>query len=232
MNKLTSHVTTVAQPAPEYGLVPTDEQLMEMLQAGVREGMSLLQNRYARLLAQISGAVLHNESDVQDLLQEVFVEIWNHAARYEPAKGRPLGWIVTLTRRRAIDRLRRREAYDRAGDRLAEEADGRSQTWTHVHEEVAQHEIVEYVRRALAVLPDAQRDAIHFAYHRQMSQREIARQTGIPLGTVKTRLELGLKKMAVLLRGCDELLARSSCSRSMPEPESTFGPRPPEQPRG
>jgi len=198
--------TTQTLPAPSEDLLFTDERLMEMIQTRIREGIDLLHERYAPLLKQISGAVLHNDGDVQDLIQEVFVEIWNCAARYDPAKGRPLGWIVTLTRRRAIDRLRRREAYDRAGDRLAEETSRNSDSWTHVHEDLAQHEMTEHVRRALAVLPEAQRHAIQLAYHRHMSQREIATHTGIPLGTVKTRLELGLKKMAVFLRGFEDLL--------------------------
>jgi len=182
---------------------------MEMIQAHLREGIGLLHERYAPLLKQISGTILHNETDVQDLLQEVFVEIWNCAARYDPAKGRPLGWIVTLVRRRAIDRLRRRDAYDRAGVRLAEETNRNADSWTHVHEDVARHEMNEHLQRALAVLPEAQSDAIQLAYHRQMSQREIAAHTGIPLGTVKTRLELGLKKMAVLLCGFEDLLFTS-----------------------
>ena len=187
----------------------TDERLLEMIQTDDRDGLRLLHERYTPLLRQISGAVLHNDADVQDLLQEVFVEIWNHAAGYDPAKGRPMGWIVTLTRRRAIDRLRRREAYVRAGDRFVEEVSGRGDSWTHVHEDLARHEMNEHLQRALAVLPEAQRNAIQLAYHRQMSQREIAAHTGIPLGTVKTRLELGLKKMAEFLRGFEDLLCSS-----------------------
>lgn len=196
-------------PAQSEDPLFTDERLMEMIQARVREGLNLLHERYALLLRKISAAVLHNESDVQDLLQEVFVEIWNGAARYEPAKGRPLGWIVTLTRRRAIDRLRRRDAYIRAGDRLAEETSRHDDSWTHVHEDLARHEMTEHLLRALAVLPKVQRNAIQLAYHRQMSQREIALHTGTPLGTVKTRLELGLRKMAIFLRGFEDLLVTS-----------------------
>jgi RNA polymerase sigma-70 factor, ECF subfamily len=183
-----------------------DERLMEMIQTRVRDGLGLLHERHATLLKQISGAVLHNDADVEDLIQEVFVEIWNRAARYDSSKGRPLGWIVTLTRRRAIDRLRKREACDRAGDRFAEEAKGRSDSWTHVHEDLARYEMNEHLLRALAVLPELQRNAIQLAYHRQMSQREIAAHTGIPLGTVKTRLALGLKKMGEFLRGFEDLL--------------------------
>jgi RNA polymerase sigma-70 factor (ECF subfamily) len=193
----------------------TDERLMEMIQTRIHDGIGLLRARYTPLLTQISAAVLHNDADVQDHLQEVFVEIWTRSANYDPSKGRPLAWIVTLTRRRAIDRLRKRDTYCRAGDRFAEEMSVRSENWTHVHEDLMQREMREHLQRAMAVLPEAQRSAIQLAYHRQMSQREIAASTGLPLGTVKTRLELGLKKMGVFLRGFEDLLSTgkslSSC---------------------
>jgi RNA polymerase sigma-70 factor (ECF subfamily) len=206
MNTTIPLETTRTWQAQSEDQLFTDERLMEMIQTDVRDGLGLLRKRYAPLLGQLSAAILHNDADVQDLLQEVFVEIWNRAGSYDSSKGRPLGWIVTLTRRRAIDRLRRREAYVRAGDRLAEETSGNSHSWTHVHEDLARHEMTEHLQRALAVLPEAQRNTIQLAYHQQMSQREIAAHTGIPLGTVKTRLGLGLKKMAVFLRGFEDLL--------------------------
>ena len=184
----------------------TDEHLMEMIQARIRNGLDLLYERYAPLLKGLSMKVLHNEADAEDLLQDVFIEIWERAASYDPLKGRPLSWIATLTRRRSIDRLRKRETYFRVEDRYAEETQARGEGWTHVQEDLAQNEINEYLQRALATLPEAQRTAIKLAYHRQMSQREIAAHTGIPLGTIKTRLELGLRKLAVALRGCEDLL--------------------------
>jgi RNA polymerase sigma-70 factor (ECF subfamily) len=184
----------------------TDEHLMELVQAGNRDGLGLLHERHAPFLKQIGRGVLHNDTDVDDLLQDVFVEIWNRAASYNPTKGHPIGWMVTLARRRAIDRVRRREAYSRFEERLSEETKGHSDGWSHVHEDVAQRERTERLERALAVLPAAQRDAVQLAFHGQMTQREIAEHTGLPLGTVKTRLELGIKKMAASLRGFEDLL--------------------------
>jgi RNA polymerase sigma-70 factor (ECF subfamily) len=185
----------------------TDESLMALIQARDGHGLRLLYDRYFRLLKDVSFAILHNEADTDDLLQDVFLQIWNQAASYTSSKGQPLGWIITLTRRRSIDRLRRRNSYHRAGDRLAEQAEGQSESWTHVHEDAVRSETSEYLRRALAILPEAQRNAIHLAYRRQMSQREIAAYTGIPLGTIKTRLELGLRKLAEFLRGFEDLLS-------------------------
>ena len=192
-----------ATPSP----VPfTDEHLMAMIQAQIRNGLDLLHERYAPLLKGLSMKVLHNDADAEDLIQDVFLEIWARAASYDPLKGRPLSWIATLTRRRSIDRLRKRETYFRIEDRFAEEAQASGASWTHVQEDLAQSEMNEHLQRALATLPEPQRYAIMLAYHRQMSQREIAAHTGIPLGTIKTRLELGLRKMANSLRGFEDLL--------------------------
>ena len=150
--------------------------------------------------------VLHNSADAEDLIQDVLVEIWHRAASYNPLKGRPLAWIATLTRRRAIDRLRKREAYNRAEERLAEATMDLNEGWSHVYENLTQREINGYLQKALTTLPEAQRHAVCLAYNKDMSQREIADFTGVPLGTVKTRLELGLKKLAICLCGFEDLL--------------------------
>src|SRR5580704_8167861 len=115
----------------------TDEGLMKLLQARDRNGLALLHDRYWRLLKGVSMTILRAESDAEDLLQEVFMQLWNQAANYNPAKGRPLGWMITLTRRRSIDRLRKRDAYCRAGDRLAADTQSRCESWTHVREDAA-----------------------------------------------------------------------------------------------
>jgi RNA polymerase sigma-70 factor (ECF subfamily) len=184
----------------------TDEHLMEMIQTHMHSGLDLLHARYATLLKTLSMRMLHNNADAEDLLQDVFLEIWDRAPTYDPLKGRALSWIVTLTRRRSIDRLRRRVAYCRMEAGVAEEAKAHDDGWTHVHEDLAQRERNGHLQRALACLPEAQQNAITLAYHEQMTQREIAAKTGIPLGTIKTRLELGLKKMAVSLYGFKDAL--------------------------
>jgi RNA polymerase sigma-70 factor (ECF subfamily) len=194
--------TTTAQPPSSF----TDEYLMVLIQSHGHHGLGLLYDRYARLLKVLSMKVLHNDADAEDLVQDVFLEIWDRAASYDPLKGKALSWIATLTRRRSIDRLRKRETYCRVEDRFAEETKSHSDGWTHVHEDLALGEMNEYLQRALATLPEAQRHAIKLAYQRQMTQREIAVHTGIPLGTIKTRLELGLKKLAVSLCGFEDLL--------------------------
>jgi RNA polymerase sigma-70 factor (ECF subfamily) len=184
----------------------TDEHLMEKILVHDQDALDLLHKRYARFLKTIAMKVVHNDADAEDLVQEVFSQIWDRIANYDPSKGRAIGWITTLTRRRAIDRLRKRETYFRFEERFTEETITHGDGWSHVHEDVAQNEISDHLEHAMAALPEVQQRAIRLAYHGEMTQREIAAHTGIPLGTIKTRLELGLKKMARLLSKMDDLL--------------------------
>jgi RNA polymerase sigma-70 factor (ECF subfamily) len=183
----------------------SDEQLMACIQARDEAALATLYRRHTALLRTVISRVVHNEHDVDDLLQEVFVELWNRAAHYDEAKGKALGWIVTLARRRAIDKVRRRQACARAEERLRLETE-RSPAMARqprVEDDVYAADRAAVLQRLLATLPEAQREALRLAYYRGLSQREIAAQTGIPLGTIKTRLELAVRKVraAILALG-------------------------------
>ncbi len=212
---LTDTDTATLDEAPIFKNVPkplgpldlTDEMLMARIQVSDPDALAQLHDRYASMLKAVIIKVLHNDAEAEDMLQEVFVEIWNRAGSYCAEKGKPLGWIITLTRRRSIDRLRKRDAYCRAEDRLAEETKNTSATYSgRLDEEIAHAEMRDVLRPVLDSLPIAQKQAIEFAFYKGMSQREIAAHTGIPLGTIKTRLELGLRKVADALRGFEDLL--------------------------
>ena len=195
-----------AQPA-DPSLDVTDEQLMRAIQEREQSALGTLHDRHASTLKALIMRVLHNESDAEDMLQEIFVEIWNRAASYDPAKGKALGWIVTLSRRRAIDRLRKRDARCRAEERLQEEVKREPEAGVaHVSNDIAMADVRETLQKLLGGLPPAQKHVIELAYYKGMSQREIAAHTGIPLGTIKTRLELGLKKIAAALEGIEAYL--------------------------
>jgi RNA polymerase sigma-70 factor, ECF subfamily len=179
----------------------TDENLMSMLQERDPEALGHLYDRHCGIVKSLCMKVVHNEAEAEDLLQEIFVEIWNRAAGYDPAKGKPLGWIVTLARRRAIDRLRKCQSHCRAEDRLRDEVEQQPQAWTtDPEDDFVMADIREVLRKLLKTLPEAQQQAIDLAFYKGMSQREIAAHTGIPLGTIKTRLELGLKKLTLALK--------------------------------
>ena len=184
---------------------PTDEHLMARITARDEAALAALYKRHTPLLTTIVGRVLNQSSDVDDLLQEIFIEIWKQAERFDAEKGKALGWIVTLARRRAIDKVRKKQAYFRAAERLRDETEVQTEPALHqgADEDAIVSDRARIVKKLLATLPSAQREALEFAYFRGMSQREIAAHTGIPLGTIKTRLELGLAKIrtAILALG-------------------------------
>jgi len=185
-----------APPQLEPG-APTDLQLMHAIQSQDPEALSQLYDRYNGILKALILRVIHNEAEADDLLQEIFMEIWNQARNFSAQKGNPLGWMVTLARRRAIDGLRKKQAYARAEQRLQSETEQQPDAWVHnaTEEEIALSDTRFLIRKVINGLPPAQQQAIDLAFFRGMSQREIAAKTNTPLGTVKTRLELGLKKI-------------------------------------
>ena len=192
------------QHIPSTSTPPTfersDEQLMAGIQRRREQDLAALHLRHTRLVRTILSRVVNNDADVDDLLQEVFVEIWNRADRYEEAKGKALGWIVTMARRRAIDRVRRKQAYARAEERMRESTLGAAEELHPSSACEAMHgDTAEIFRRILITLPTAQREAVQFAYYEGLSQRDIAHRTGIPLGTIKTRLELAVRKLRAAL---------------------------------
>jgi RNA polymerase sigma-70 factor, ECF subfamily len=181
----------------------TDEDLMRGLQAADADALSLLYDRYSGVLKALIMRVVRNEPEADDLLQEIFMEVWHHAASYSEQKGKPLGWMVTLARRRSIDRLRKRQSHARAEERLQHEAESQPDAWMHntIDADLEMSDMRGVLSQIIASLPPAQQQAIDLAFFQGMSQREIAVHTGIPLGTIKTRLELGLKKISDGLKG-------------------------------
>jgi RNA polymerase sigma-70 factor (ECF subfamily) len=176
---------------------PTDVDLMMGIQAGDPDALSQLYDRYNGIVKALILRIVHNETEADDLLQEVFMEIWNQAENFSAQKGKPLGWMVTLTRRRAIDALRKKQAYARAEERLQAEPEQQPLAWVQntTAEDIRLGDTRALMAKVISSLPEAQQQVIELAFFQGMSQREIAANTNIPLGTVKTRLELGLKKI-------------------------------------
>ena len=181
---------------PESGM-PSDVDLMTAIQAADPDALSQLYDRYNGIVKALILRIIHNDTEADDLLQEVFLEIWNQAKNFSAQKGKPLGWMVTLTRRRAIDALRKRQAYARAEERLQAEPERQPLAWVQntTAEDIRAGDTRAIMAKVISSLPEAQQQVIDLAFFRGMSQREIAAHTNIPLGTVKTRLELGLKKI-------------------------------------
>jgi RNA polymerase sigma-70 factor (ECF subfamily) len=181
---------------------PSDLDLMLGIQAKDPDALSQLYDRYSGILKALILRVIHNESEADDLLQEVFMEIWKQAGNFSPEKGKPLGWMVTLARRRAIDGLRKKQAYARAEERLQAETENQPGAWNQnaTEKDIRSGDTRAIMAKVIGSLPEAQQQVIELAFFQGMSQREIAANTNTPLGTVKTRLELGLKKIYEALK--------------------------------
>ncbi|MEP6668232.1 MAG: sigma-70 family RNA polymerase sigma factor [Chthoniobacter sp.] len=186
----------------------TDEQLMARVRGGDEAALSTLIRRHQGVLRTVIARVVHNDADVDDLVQEAMIETWNRCQSYDEKKGKVLGWLVTMARRRAIDRVRRRQAYDRAEERLRlhVESSGQATDASGADEEVMTSDRAKILEQMLHTLPEAQREAIQLAFYNGLSQREISAKTGIPLGTIKTRLELAVRKLraSVLAFGAED----------------------------
>lgn len=166
---------------------------------GDQSALGELYDRYVGLLHALSRRVLGDVSDAEEVLQEVFLQVWNQASRYDTSRSSVSTWLVLITRSRSIDRLRSRQVKERTLAGLKHE-----KTTTHTSPEGTKAVLLSQRRRRLhielAELPAEQRQVLELAFFRGMTQSEIAESTGIPLGTVKTRTLLAMKKMRHALR--------------------------------
>ena len=152
--------------------------------------------RYGSLLRTVISGVIRDESDVEDALHEVLLQVWEQSGRYNPNEKGLRGLLVTLARRRSLDRLRRRAAYRRATESLKSDT-GNPLIFeiTPNTNQVEVNDLSKLLSRAIQVLPEAQKEVIDLAFFKGMSQREIASNRQISLGTVKTRLHLAQRKL-------------------------------------
>jgi RNA polymerase sigma-70 factor, ECF subfamily len=176
-----------------------DQQLMNGVLRRLPDALERLYKRYQVVLKSIITQVLHDETESDDVLQEVFLQVWDRAPSYSSGKGRLITWLCTLARRRAIDRLRQRSAYLRATDRYEVSCSHSDQGVNKSHTvecEAFRDELRSLLHHYLVALPPNQQEVIRLAFFEEKSQREISALTQIPLGTVKTRIELGIKKLS------------------------------------
>ena len=184
---------------------PTEAQLLAQIAKGNQAALETLSRRHNTLLRTIVSRVVTDDADVDEVVQDALLEVWKNASHYSPEKGQALGWIVTVARRRAIDRVRRKQSYARAKDRYQEELmHGAEEMDTQSADaNASSHELREIFSKVIDELPDAQKEALFYNVYKGLSQREIAAKTKTPLGTIKTRLELAIRKVrsAILAQG-------------------------------
>ena len=178
-----------------------DVELLRAIAAKDEAALALLYDRYRVILFGLLMRILNNREEAEDVLQEVFLQVWRKAADFDENRGRPFTWLVTLGRSRGIDRLRTLAARDRVAEAGAREA---SEEISDAAADAFKSEQRGLVTNALAQLPDEQKRPIILAYFDGLSQSEIATRLGTPLGTVKTRMRTGLMKLRELLAGKGE----------------------------
>lgn len=172
---------------------------MTRLAAGDVSVVGSLYDRHARAVFSLAVRVLGNRADAEEIVQDVFAQVWSQAARFDAARGSVAAWVLMMTRSRAIDRLRARRAGGAAlaPDPLREPVD----PIPTQEESVITGEDVDRMRGAMQDLSASQRTAIELAYYEGLSQSEIAERLQEPLGTVKTRIRSGLLKLRAALQG-------------------------------
>ncbi|HYC23414.1 MAG TPA: sigma-70 family RNA polymerase sigma factor [Candidatus Bathyarchaeia archaeon] len=172
-----------------------DRSLLRGVAHGDAGALRVIYERCAGRALAIALRVLGTRSEAEEVVQEVFIQVWNRAREYDAGRGSMLTWILTIARSRAIDRLRTRGAQARAAAGV--ELDPAA---VQMPSELAEEsQLRARVNSALGALPAEQRRAIELAYFEGLSQSEIASLTGDPIGTVKTRVRLGMSKLAGLL---------------------------------
>ena len=184
------------------GTAPDDAQLLGRIARRDKAAFSELYDRYAGVLYSTVVRILNSPDEAEDVLQDVFLQIWDKAPRYDPALGKPFNWAMTMTRNKAIDRLRAlRRRYIFIGE-ITSEAEEQSPDVRSASgpDDVFNPDQAALVRSAVATLPLEQRQAIEMAFLGGMTQNEIAESLRQPLGTIKARIRRGMLKLRQSLR--------------------------------
>jgi RNA polymerase sigma-70 factor (ECF subfamily) len=166
------------------------------LLAGEDSALGQVYDQYASFVFGLAKRVIGDPRAAEDVSQDVFLHLWEHPEAFDPGRGSLRTWLGTLAHRRAVDHVRREEARRR---RATREATRRAVSIPDVEEMATALVTAEKVRAALDVLPPEQRECIDLAYFAGKTYREVAEHLGIPEGTAKSRLRLGLRRVAEAL---------------------------------
>lgn len=176
-----------------------DLAIVRRMVAGEPEALAELYDRFAPLVLAVARRTLGAAGDAEEVLQEAFLQAWNQAERYDAGRSSVSTWLVLIARTRALDRLRSRGARERTAAAAAAEPPP-PDTSSRLDEHVLHRERRRRVKEVLAAIPEEQRRVLELAFYEGLSQSEISTRTGTPLGTVKTRALLGMKKLREALR--------------------------------
>ena len=172
---------------------PEDGELLSAIARGDRQAYRGLYQRYAPILLGLLSRILGDRGEAEDVLQEVFLQIWKKAGDFDERRGRALHWLATIARNRALDRRSTIESRRRLAP--AALPDTAHQQPLDPVDAANVAEEARHLHRALAQIPEAQRQVLLLAYFDGLSQTEIAERVGLPLGTVKSHARIGLTRL-------------------------------------
>jgi RNA polymerase sigma-70 factor (ECF subfamily) len=178
-----------------------DADLLERIADRDRQAFGQFYERYSTVLYSMAVRILIDAEEAADVLQEVFVQIWEKTGAYNPNLGKPFSWVLTLTRNRAIDRLRARKRRYRFVEEMTQELDNTNHKNHDHHDQLISQEEATLIRSAMATLPLEQRQAIELAFLGGLTHQEISKNLGQPLGTVKARIRRGMLQLREELKG-------------------------------
>ena len=178
-----------------------DIELLKAVSRGDEQALAQLYDNYRVILFGLLVRILNSREEAEDVLQEVFLQVWRRARDFDETRGKPFTWLVTLARSRAIDRLRSLGARDRVAQASVREA---AEEVSDAARDTFRSEQRALVTSALSQLPEEQKRPLVLAYFDGLTQSEIATKLGAPLGTVKTRMRAGMIKLRELLTGKNE----------------------------
>jgi RNA polymerase sigma-70 factor (ECF subfamily) len=179
--------------------VNDDQQLMQRVAQGDRAAFGLLYDRFSTPLYSLAFKMLASEAEAQDLLQEVFLSIWNKAPMFNADRGTAFSWVVSQLRNRAIDRLRAKRRRDELLEANAPDLEPAGSASATSAGNVEFSERAREVRSALEQLSDDQRQVLQLAYFEGLTQSEIAEKLEEPLGTIKARAYRGMARLRTIL---------------------------------
>jgi RNA polymerase sigma-70 factor (ECF subfamily) len=171
----------------------SDQQLVSRIASGDSAAFAEFYDRHAPGVLGLLLRLLGQRADADDVLQETFLQVWRRAPQYDAGRATPVGWLVLIARSRAVDHLRQRRPTNVAA------AESICATLTDPADGLERQEVARCMRAALQRLPEEQRSAIGLAFFAGLTHEQVAQRLGVPLGTAKTRIRLGIQRLRTLL---------------------------------
>jgi RNA polymerase sigma-70 factor, ECF subfamily len=171
-----------------------DSALVEQMMAGDESALGALYDRYSGMIFAMLVRILRDPPAAEEIMQDLFLQLWRGAARFDAARGSLPAWLMVIGRNRALSRLRTREYREVAEDIDAFPANAVASS-VNLADEAERNLLMEKLKVAMAALPAEQREAVELAYFEGMTQTEIAARTNSPLGTVKSRVRTAMQSL-------------------------------------